>query len=429
MELCDSGQNFSIAKLSMEVLTRNKDSNINNLYSYTIDGHLHNSETAYHMPSPTLFFNNLSKQNRKSEMSLTIPNNMKKKFENFTKYITSKENNYMKYTMDQWNSGYSEFFTSPKPYLYDSNSTASYLIGGFVGSKSQMNNEKHKLSYDLGEVILKIQDIKCKYEEKKTDVPKSQRKQKTFKDANFSYEHQYNIVLVNNTSDKLKNNFKDSRNLANEGFYFASHNIKVDLESVKNKRTCNFQPFLNNEIKADEKHESATVKVTNEICHKKLEDNYETFKDEGTICGSENKDFITAKDTTVSKCDELLEGDQHRSDTTSVHCFTPYERRRQSSECSIESTDSESFIVFDDRCCESSYDEPQNENDKPDFCLDEDDCGNLFEDDEDSCWIRSGDECDTHSEDNEIAEANARWSEIYKNAGEEVDDSKRKVTS
>lgn len=375
----------------MEVLLGNKENNFSNLFSFPTDGQLRNSETSCRMLSASLFFNNLSKQNRKCEMSFSISNNMKKKVENFAKCNTSKGSNFMKYTIDQWSSGCSEFFTSPKPYSYDSNSIASFLIGGFVGSKSQMNNEKHKLSYDLGEVILKIHNIKCKFEEKIYEV-KSHRKQKTFKDMNFTYQDQYNIVLVEDSVDSLKNECKEKSNTEKKKCDLTSNSGKVNLESLENEPINNFEPLCNNKMHANDKFQPVAIKATNENCHEKSTDFDETFEDKQNILGSENIDLETVKDLTVGDCEEVLKGD-----TNSVQCLPSEKRRRQFSECSLESTDSESFIVFDDRCCETICDELENgvpqetENDESDFYFEEDDCDTLHEDDGDSSWIRSGD--------------------------------------
>ncbi|KAK6633688.1 hypothetical protein RUM44_004295 [Polyplax serrata] len=340
-------------------------------------------------------------------------------------------------------------------------SILSYIVGGFVGSKSQMNsNKSHNLSYDLSAAISNLLNP-WRYENEKQNASHVKTNSSQFCRTPTKIPQYYDKYVLNShyqTNDKEEDcvvNVVDIECL-----------IAVPINDFGDNKDCVPHVKTNNST-------SELVKLKSNISNSKICDRNQDFSQKSNMgIGCATKFLATAQSRLIQESDknlgktstysasdtlqnENLEGfnknqpPNHTKSTMDIdygaaQCkhssnYFATERFRQQSECSVESTDSESFIVFEDHtdndsdickekstcysdirnCTSDEYDESEEDEDENEYyCVDSDECceNNSSSDEYDFCSVNKS-----------VLLANDRWMKNYCDVNVNRDESFQKV--
>lgn len=305
-----------------------------------------------------------------------------------------------------------------KPISNVISSGLSYIIGGFVGSKSQMNNvESHKFDLDLGAYIAEILAT-WEYQQELTSVKGSNKKlgnssskmnleysdksaSNASTEATEEKESLNNAVelliaeppdcdinnkktILNSSNNCLEPEIKEEKRLScilsnpygcnrkeNDG-----SNIVVECNQTnKCKIICEAQAQFQNQkptleyLKNLENIRSIPITNNNTYIEKGNEISTSLSSSSGCSDNSDSEHIISLDNCVArvfNKADMYLKnfGD-----------FLAADRLHRASECSIDSTDSESFIIFDD-----CFDDNENNKFEKTCCKQENDDFNSKDD-------------------------------------------------
>lgn len=396
--------------------------NIDSCHIYNFNGQFQDTEKSP-IAKASNFLQTIAKLGSGSEMPFSIPCSLpydsKKKFVNHKKsFTTFRENNFIKDSMENKAMNLDDgHYLSSKGTGGMSSTISSHIVGGFVGSKSQVNNGKTK-ACELGSFIFDVlNNMKWGRSEEKST------KNKNMESSNQAAPQQFRHIIQGsshkmNDMEKLDTNVnfgnvisisnKDMENKECSG----DKNIKCNglrqtyvqfqipteamtMDSYKNRKEKNISKPMEKPCKMRNIDPFCSKLIVNSNPVPKVDDPARDPLKVGDSLINSKSQSCTAPldDHKTVKAEEPHSPRIVDSCLKSKICSAIGSRLRQFSECSVDSTDSESFIVFDDRSCGSIDDE------------EDDDLEEMDEEDENDVDDNYG--CCS------LAEANAKWSAWY----------------
>lgn len=298
-----------------------------------------------------------------------------KKFVNHKKeFSTYRENNFIKEPIVNKTMNDSQYF-GPKGNGGMCSTMGSHIVGGFVGSKSQVNiGTKKTKACDLGTFIFDVlNNLKWGRSEERIT-------------RNKNTENCVNTSVQQNSSPQFKCTEKSSQKMdvdRNVNFgniiNLSNKNMNQNCDRVNGMNAAclrvNIPTTSIEEISQKRNHNVVIKDCVDEFGKEKNEEVFQPLcstpvpKVENPASDSSNSSKVEpSKSVSFQICGSPVEkvaaikSEEPQSPECSWKnkiCTILGSRFRQQSECSVDSTDSESFIVFDDRCCESIDDEDE----------------------------------------------------------------------
>lgn len=338
-----------------------------------------------------------------------VPYDSEKKFVNHKKeFSTYRENNFIKEPIVNKTMNDSQYCPS-KGNGGMCSTMSSHIVGGFVGSKSQVNiGTKKSKACDLGTFIFNVLNKWGRSEER---VPKTKNMENST-NTNIQQGSSPQFKCTEGSSHKMdvdRNvNFGNIINLSNKsmdqhcdkvnGLNNACLRVKIPSEPSEKRNERQSNKMIKDCLDGLDREKSEEMeKVCQPLCSTpvpKVENPVSDSSGSSSVDRSKSVSFqICGSPTEKIFVCKSEEPQSPECSWKSKICSALGSRFRQQSECSVDSTDSESFIVFDDRCCESIGDEDEEIEE-----MDDEDDTIVMDDDYDCC---------------SVVEANAKWSAWY----------------